>query len=490
MGFEINMRIQNISYYSSYAPQKILNTKPYQVDRVSFVGKDDSDIQREKAQKYANKMKFINKFWPFHLQNYNMEKIEGIQSGIDIFEGLTIREVAFIMEDLHSLAVKRGCSNQCLHCYANAKPAGKDHGDYITRMPFEDFARITSGFKELSKRIGQSPIKHDGKSYSDFFYDADGMEISLFDKNGVEHDFTELNDMFYDATGSVSIFDTAGWNPNNPKMQARAEKYVKYFSDMDNEAKMHQINLSISPFNSIYAKAIELGFEPRDYNVKNQPWYSDNVTEDLSNGEKLYNIYINRMANMLMTFAPLLSSEKFSVIARPVKNSEPNMKYHREADYKIIKKQILDTLRVKLELDLNGPQKYAKTRGHIQYYIHNYSVLMNRTDTDLMMSGRYKDLYKSKNPDATFDFLEEKDTLMWDYRENFYALRTTNSLKNLPMRFLKVIDANGEVYMYDGYRFVPTELSLKLSSNNKTTPPLSPEPENFIVTREMINKLY
>ena len=212
------MRIQNIQFAQTISkPNTSYHTKPYDYDSVNFSARPKDDPQLKKAQNYANMMKIANVIWPFDLQDYDMEKIEGIQRGIPVFDGLTMSEIAFMFEDLHAIAVKRGCSNQCLHCYADAKPAGKDHDGYITRMPFEDFVELTSGIKTLRTRIGQSPIKYNGQSYTDLFYDADGMEISLFDKNGVEHDFTELNDILYDATKSKAVFDTAGWNPNNKK---------------------------------------------------------------------------------------------------------------------------------------------------------------------------------------------------------------------------------------------------------------------------------
>ena len=485
------MRIQNIEFKTNISkPNTSYHTKPYGYDSVNFSARSKDDPQLKKAQHYANMMKIANVIWPFDLQDYDMEKIEGIQTGIPVFDGLTMPEIAFAFEDLHAIAVKRGCSNQCLHCYADAKPPGKEHDGYITRMPFEDFVELTSGIKTLRTRIGQSPIKYNGQSYTDLFYDADGMEISLFDKNGVEHDFTELNDILYDATKSKAVFDTAGWNPNNKKMQQRAEKYVKYFLDMDLDNRMHQINLSISPFNSIYAKAIELGFDPKDYNVKNQPWHPENSGKELSKGESLYNIYINRVANMLMTFLPLLGDKKFSVIARPVKNFESNMKYHTEDDYFLIKKQVMATLREKLNMDLASERKYVKGKSSIQYILYSYSTMLNQTDTDLIMSGRFEKLYKEKNPDVQQGYIDEIFDPIADFRENFERLKTTKSLKKLPKKFLKILDANGQLYLYDGFRSIPTEVALNISSKTKITPKIEPSQEEFVVTKDMIKKKY
>ncbi len=486
------MRVQSIQFTPYIKQQNTsYHTKPYAMDSVTFSGKDNcGDVEYKKAQRYANRMKLANKIWPIDLQNYNMEKIEGIQRGISIFEGLSVPEIAFMFEDLHAIAVKRGCSNQCLHCYADAKPARENHDNYISRMPFEDFEEVVAGIKELKNRIGFSPVKYHRQNYTDLFYDADCMEISLFDKEGKEHDFTELNDMLHDALDTTSVFDTAGWNPNNKKMQERAEKYVKYFNDLDVLEKMHQINLSISPFNPMYVKAIDLGFKPSDYNVKHQPWHPENSGAELSSGEKLYNIYINRMANMLMTFSPLLGEKKFSVIARPVENFEKNMKYHTKDDYFIIKNQILETLNEKLIMDFKGEQKYVKNATYIQSCLFSYSELLNTVDTDLIMSGRFEQLYKAKNPNVTQDFIDEVFDPISEYRENFVDLKITGNLKELDKKFLKMIDANGKLYLYDGFRTIPTEIALNIPSKDKDTPLLSSSMEDFVVTTEMVKDYY
>ena len=486
------MRIQNIQFTPNikFSQNTSYHTKPYNNDSVSFCSKNNEDAKYKRAQSYANKMKFANIVWPFALQDYDMKKIEGIQSGISIFEGLSMPEIAFMFENLRAIAVKRGCSNQCLHCYADAKPALNNHDNFVSRMPFEDFLDLTSGIKTLKQRLGISPIRYQSQGYTDLFYDADCMEISLFDKNGKEHDFTELQDILYDSVKSKAVFDTAGWNPNSSKMQERAEKYVRYLNDLENEDKIYQINLSISPFNPIYAKAIELGFEPKNYDVKNQPWHSENSGKKLSQGELLYNIYINRMANMLMTFSPLLGDKKFSVIARPIDNFEKNMKYHTENDYFVIKKHIIETLKAKMLQDLAGEQKYVKSMSHVDYCIFNYSTLLNKTDTDLIMSGRFEKLYKSKNPNATQEYIDEMFVPISEFRENFETLKETGDLRSPLKKFLKVINTDGKLYLYDGYRFVPTEVGLNIGTKDKTTPPLSPEPEDFTITKKMIKKKY
>ena len=37
-----------------------------------------------------------------------------------VFEGMTQKEIDFILDNLSIIATTRGCSNRCLHCYASA----------------------------------------------------------------------------------------------------------------------------------------------------------------------------------------------------------------------------------------------------------------------------------------------------------------------------------------------------------------------------------
>ena len=460
------------------------NSLPY--DSVNFSGKSENHEQYLNAQKYANKMKVLNFFIEKNFQDYNLEKLEGIQNGIKIFEGMNIKEIAFLFENLHTIAIKRGCSNQCLHCYAGALPPEKDHDNYISRMPYETFIELTKGIGEIRERLGINPAKYKGEHYTDLYYDADCMEISLFDKEGREHDLTDLTDIYYKATNYQSIFDTAGWNPKNSKMQKRAEKYVNYFLSMDNEDKFFQINLSISPFNPAYARALELGYNPVNYSattsVENQNSYDK--------GEQLYKIYINRIANMLYTFTPMLGEDNFNIIARPVENWETNMKNFTINDYKLIKKHVLDTLYLKYLDDLNTEQKYIQFQSQIKNNIMRYSDLMDNYDTDLIPAGRFKTLYLKRNPDINEKELENKFEEITYYKNSFENLKKYKNFKNTKMKYFKIIDANGRLHLYDGFRFIPTELQLNIETKDKITPAFSPKSEDFIITKEMINKNY
>ena len=484
------MQVQKITF-TQYSPQTVKlvrYTNPSQADSISFSGQQQGNDEYIQAQKYANRMKILNFFIPQDLRDYNLHKLEGVQNGIKIFENLNMKEISFMFENLHAITAKRGCSNQCLHCYAGALPAGKEHDNYINKMPFETFVEVTDGLKELRKRLGITPNIYDGEHYTDLYYDADCMEIVLYDKNGKEHDLPELIDRYYNATGSQSVFDTSGWNHQNPKMQARAEKYVKYLTDYDNSEKFYQINLSLSPFNALYAKAIELGYNPKNFTAGIP--VEALSEQNLDKGEKLYRIYIDRMANMLFTFTPLLGNPNFSIIARPLDNSEKNMKNFTLDDYNLIKKHILDTLYSKYLIDAKTDKKYVNKKSQIPNLIFEYSILLNSYDTDLIFSGRFKDLYIKRNPGQNIDDIENKFKNVTRFKNSFNTFKQNKDLDKTGVKYLKIIDANGKLYLYDGFRFLPTELQLNISTKDKTTPEFSPEPEDFIITKEMINKRF
>lgn len=486
------MRIttNSIQLYNNTYKKSINRNYPnqYKSDLVTFSGTNKNKEKHIQKLKYKTQIKLLNLLFSKNLVDYDLDKLEGIQEGIKIFEGLNMKEIAFMFDDLHTITVKRGCSNQCLHCYAGAKPSGKDHEDYITRMPYETFCELTDGIKQLKERIGITPISHRKEGYTDIYYDADCMEISLYDKYGSEHDYIELVDKFYDATETPSIFDTAGWNPKNKKMQERAEKYVNYMLDLDNQKKFHQINLSFSPFNAIYAKGLELGYNPEHYS----PLIPiEDLDKPMSKGEKLYRIYIDRMANTLYTFTPLLGEKKFSIISRPVENSEVNMKNFTVEDYERIKNHILQKLYLKYFSNPQINQKHTLSEEQILSLINKYDQLLSKIDTNLIPSGRYKELYMKRNPELSQEEFESKYNYVGDFNSCFESLKKSRNLKDTKLKYLKIIDANGKLYLYDTLRFIPTEISLNLSTKDKITPKLTPDvTDDFIITRKMIKNQY
>ena len=116
--------------------------------------------------------------------------------------------------------------------------------------------------------------------------------------------------------------------------------------------------------------------------------------------------------------------------------------------------------------------------------------MLNSYDTDLIFSGRFKDLYIKRNPGQNIDDIENKFKNVTRFKNSFNAFKQNKNLDKTGVKYLKIIDANGKLYLYDGFRFLPTELQLNILTKDKTTPEFSPEPEDFIITKEMINKRF
>ena len=118
----------------------------------------NAEIPKEALAYLRKKKKQLSKrdsFARVNLSNYNANRLEGIQNGIDIFKGLNFKQIVFLVTHTTEVMLKRGCHNMCAHCYANAMP--KSHieiPNQITQVEFEDFENLCNGIKELNNRFG------------------------------------------------------------------------------------------------------------------------------------------------------------------------------------------------------------------------------------------------------------------------------------------------------------------------------------------------
>ena len=160
------------------------------------------------------------------IRNYNAKKLEGIQSGIPIFENLSMAQIIQIAKNKIEFVIKRGCSNMCTHCYADAKPEIYNRlRDKTTNILFEDAFNFFNGFKELSKRLNFNILGYKGE-YTTLFHDADASSIFLKDKSGKVFDYLDLASKINELTNSPVLFDTSGWNIQDKVTQKRMEALV------------------------------------------------------------------------------------------------------------------------------------------------------------------------------------------------------------------------------------------------------------------------
>lgn len=397
-------------------------------------------------------------------RNLSMEYMEGLQYGIKVFKGLSMKDIQYLSENLHVIAVKRGCKNMCGYCYADAKPSKRE-------MSWEDFKLITDGFKTLRKRLGNLPLFGENMTKgedtliyksTELFYDSDCMDIAVKDKKGRLHDFIDLTNELHGSLGRKTVFDTSGWNPDNKKLQERAEKYAQYFAKPENMDKLNAFNLSFNCFNASYVagvKALKAGNKDVYLRLKDK--------------------FTDRIANAIFTFTPLLKNEKFNILIRSFGLTARNADgFDIAAMFNLIE-NVTKKLEKLYQNDLNGSQKYIKSADDIKFYLTLASEKMDKIDTALNSSGRMQDFMKQFNIKAPMqDHTETSKIMFEDLQQN------GRYHKYLAM---KLIDTDGRVYHMDYARFFPTEIQLNIKDKS-ATPKLANLRKQFAITKDLINR--
>ena len=446
------------------------SSKPANVSFGANPFKEVDNIKKFLHAKFAVKSikKYIEKTNQqdnFLLRHYSMEFIDGLQYGIKVFKGLTMKEIQYLSENLHVIAVKRGCKNMCAHCYADAKPQNRE-------MSWEDFTAITRGFKTLRKRFEgldiygkNNPVTRDDllSQTTELFYDADCMDLAIKDKKGRVYDFTELSTELYDSLGRRTAFDTSGWNRNNPKMQARAEKYAEYFSSPENMEKLNAFNVSFNVFNASYVasrKALKNG--------------------DFDKAKRLRARYVDNMANTLFTFTPLIDNPKFHILARSFDFKAKNANGFNPKNLRNLAQDIIERVSDLYYQDLNGSRKYIKSQNMMDEKMVNLIMKMNHLDTELNSSGRMKKFMEEFGIKA--NLLEYDDGM----KKVIEDLKKTGRYHRYIMQ--RMIDADGKVYHMNYARFIPTEIQLNIPNKNIPSPKLANLQEDFVLTKELLNQ--
>lgn len=476
------------NYYNTYNQKPAENKspktfQPYQRfetpnENLSFKGslltklldKATGYLEYKKAQKYADRLfEFVednNLQDKFIFRHADMDKLEGLQYGIQAFKGMTMKEVQYTSEFLHIIAVKRGCNHMCGHCYASAKPSSRE-------MSFEDFTTITDGFKTIRERLhgldiygNAIPISKESPTYSttELFFDADCMDIALKDKTGKQHEFPELIEILHGSLGRKSVFDTAGWDLHNKKLQERAQRYAEFYSKPENIEKLSQFNVSFNVFNASYIasrKALANG--------------------DYEKAKRLKNKFLDNMANVLFTFTPVAQHKNFNILMRAFHTSAKNSSDFNSKDMCILKDNLLAKLKELFKNDLNGEQKIIKSKADYDKYVKIYEQKLNqRVDNGLNNSGRMRTFVEEHN--IKDKSLQNHDEITKQAIERLYPSDRLSTLIHH-----RLIDADGRVYYMDYARIIPTEIQLNIPGKNIPTPRLGTLVDNVIITRENIN---
>ena len=433
----------------------------------------------KEAKTYANCTKLYNRFTNRKLYQCNLNKLEGIQDGLKTFEGLSMKQIAFALTDLHSINMIRGCINHCLHCYANAQP-------FISRASFESFKQIMDDILALRKRIGINPVSHRGSKYVDCYFDSDGLDLHLFDKDGNKHDAVELGTLIHQSTGTKTVFDTNGWDRNDKEKQQIAEDYVQKLLKKRNSKHFYQINISLNPFNPKYVKALKDGYDPKQYSPFTPIKEVEKPTK-LKQAEENYREYIKNEANVLFTFTPLALKHKAGAIIRALKNDITNMDGCYLDDYSTTLKNILTELYWFYVSDLNYKQKVIKSSRMMNKALREWKFLLSDTSCSIFSSGRMEKFYKARHH-GSLNGIEDIDNARESSVRNYTKLILQEKVSAMNLALLKVISSDGKVYMYDNYSVIPTDIQLN-TGNKPEKNPFWIDIKDFVVTTDMIDRL-
>ena len=403
----------------------------------------------KKASNYAKSI--IKKKGYIDLEKADLKKLEGLQNGIEIFEGMNMEQIRLLYKHLAVITMYRGCSNGCVHCFVDAKPV-KINPEVLQSMSWEDLNSITNGFQTLNQRLGYKNNQQISGLFKTLapFMDADSMEIALKDKNGIEHDAVDIAESIK-KMGKQTLFDTSGWSPKSAKMQKRAEKYVEYMLREDNN--FGQVNISLNPFHKLHAKYIEqLELNP-----------------ELA--KKFRDFYVSRMANVFYTFTPLFDKENFKILNRAVKDGSACDKHYQEKCHR----ELINDIRTEL---LRKYMKKSLSFEEIQKNIKFFDQKTEIIDSGKIISqGRMKNIF-SPFAEEVADFLDIHEI----------------NVKN-PTKVLKTerpgfwIDCNGRFYIFDGYDIIKTEMGLNLKTKDRITPQLATITEHELSINEILKGL-
>ena len=408
------------------------------------------------------------------LYMFDLNKLDGIQEGINVFKGLNMKEIAFVADTVAEITVNRGCRNICAHCYASAKAPIKETANQINKMSWNDFTSLTDGFEELNKRVGFPVVvqKKNKHAMAIPFHDADCSSIILKDNEGKEHDFIDIAERLDKAFHLPVLFDTAGWNIQDVKAQKRMEKYVEYYSKPENFKKLEGFNLSVNPFHAMYAKSLEL---------------KQNRKPELA--EKLYDLYTTRMANVLFTLTPLQKNPNFEFIARSAANDSKVPKGFKEKDLRVLYMDILEKVNNLYKKDMKSAQKVVKNEDEAFEYFNNYYKRLENISPTIGMSARAEKFVDKNDEIAKFGERRKQQNI-----KDIQSLKRIKDFrklnKDMNNHFYGIIDANGDYYLTTFHTSFPTEIKFNFENKGKTTAPIAPYlQKDTPLTRNVINNV-
>ncbi|MCM1338871.1 MAG: hypothetical protein NC191_04310 [Muribaculaceae bacterium] len=453
----MDLRVNNFRQNTVYG---VRQARKYPVFTSSFTTFESGEElkQYKKAKKYADSL--IKKDGFVDLNKCNLSKLEGIQNGIEVFDGLNMKQIYLLQKYANSITLFRGCSNGCVHCFADAKPIhiNKDDKDRIKAFSWEDFDRLMSGMGELSKRLGINKDKGNilRSGTVNPFLDADSMEVIIKDKDGVEHDYIDITKRINNDANKYVLFDTSGWNPKSEVMQKRAEKYVEFMKSewQAGNTPYRSINISLNPFHKLNSKYVEY------------------INSDVEKAQKFRNLYTDRMANVFYTFTPIFEHPEFRLLNRAISED-----VHCDENYKIgAHRKLIEEIRQKLENKyISAGMASEDIEKNLKIFDKHTSEIRSKMMVPL---GRLKNIYAPD--DLTLKMVEEVHQKVLAKPKSI--VKSTH--------FQLIVVCNGKVYathlLFDIF---PTDICLNLENKDKESVNLYNRHDQLITTDEIMDKL-
>lgn len=359
---------------------------------------------------------------------FPFKKLEGIQKGIKVFEGLSLKQIFFVGQNLNYIPLQRGCRNLCTHCFRAAEVPKKLTADTVNSILWEDFLSLTSGVKDLKQRVGadffqQSPFNHNIK----LFLDSEMINAKVKDKKGGIHDASEAVEVCYDALKTPLMVDTAGWHKNDEYTRNAAQKLTKFFTEKPEALYHSSVDVSVNPFHSIIEQSFKL------------------AKKDPKKAQELRSIYTSRMAEALETFLPC------GVFAATRVTCEGS---HSHEFQRRLNQEILE----KMEKSLKGANLPPKTKlnfGQLK------TTLQQNYFDEIFPVGRAESFFKH----------HEADNLKSDYLQNLdVRMKKHNNFYDLFLEEPKIVDVNGKVYVGNSVYTQDTGIQLNFENKDKKTP--------------------
>ena len=369
----------------------------------------------------------------YPLSKLDTQFLEGIQSGIPLFQGekhLAMNSISFLSTRFETLNLFRGCTVGCSHCLKDAQANG--HRSIL----FEDLERFLNGFKTLNERLGFNVFN--GNKYLSIVDDSNPSDFPILGKDR-KHSVVEAIEKIYEKLNIPILFVTSGWNKGSGYAQKASEELANAIQK--NPSMIESVDISINPFVGILEKSREA---------------SKNNNQDKA--DFLRNVYTSRMANVLATFLNAFASNKAQIIYRHAPNAEGN-----ELVSEVATKKLYEEI-------------YTKLRKLVGSAIDNIPQLkpeeLTRFDKSHLIesSGRGRQFFSSEIN------LREQEQLI-DEAIEWECLSNEEKFKTLNDYALKCVDIDGSVYATMpsnkvDYISAPIELTvstdIKLNYENKT----------------------